>query len=69
MNMVHLMSIGIPKEDAVHMATYNPAYILGVIDKMGTLDCGKMANFVIADENFEILEVYVRGKREYAKCR
>lgn len=68
MNMVRLMDIGIPKEDAVRMATYNPACVLGVLDKMGTLECGKMANFVITDEKFEICEVYVRGKREYAKC-
>ena len=64
MDMCHLMECGIPKEDTIRMATYNPAKVLGVLGEMGTLETGKMANFVIADKNFKIREVYVRGKKE-----
>lgn len=40
---------GLSKEDALKSVTLYAAEILGVADKMGTLDVGKMANVVVAD--------------------
>ena len=42
--------------DAVDYATANPAKNLGVYDKMGSIEEGKLANFAILDKNtFEVL--------------
>jgi imidazolonepropionase-like amidohydrolase len=42
-------AFGLSKEDALKSVTMYPAEILGVADKMGSLDVGKMANVVVAD--------------------
>jgi imidazolonepropionase-like amidohydrolase len=42
-------AFGLSKEDALKSVTLNAAEILGVADKMGSLDVGKIANVVIAD--------------------
>ena len=61
--MRHAIACGIPKEDAVRAATYNPAKELGVLSEMGTLEPGKLANFLLLDEDFNLQTVYVKGKR------
>lgn len=58
----HTVSCGIPLESAIKMATFNPAQELGVLSEMGTLEPGKMANFVILDDELRIHAVYVKGK-------
>jgi imidazolonepropionase-like amidohydrolase len=40
---------GLSYDDALRSVTLYPAEILGVSDKMGSLDVGKMANVVVAD--------------------
>lgn len=40
---------GLSYDDALKSVTLYPAEILGVADKMGSLDVGKMANVVVAD--------------------
>ncbi len=67
MNMVRIMGCGIKAEDAIRSATYNPAEVLGVLDTMGTLETGKMANFVVCNKDFEIQSVYIGGKREWTR--
>lgn len=61
--MRHAISIGIPPEDAIRAATYNPARQLGVLDEMGTLETGKLANFLLLDQDFALKAVYIKGKR------
>ena len=64
--MRHAASCGIPLESAVRMASYNPARELGVLDRMGTLEPGKLANFVLMDDGLNIHAVYVKGKPVYS---
>ncbi len=54
---------GIPKEDAIRAATYNPAQELGVLSEMGTLEPGKLANFLLVDKDFNLKAVYIKGKK------
>lgn len=62
-NMRHLIKIGIPRNDAIRMSTYNPAKVLNILDMTGTLETGKWANFVVADGDMHIKDVYVKGKK------
>ncbi len=64
-NLKHIISCGIKPEIAIKSATYNPANVLGVLDEMGTLECGKLANFVIVDKDFNIKSVYIKGQKFY----
>ncbi len=58
----HLIECGVPIESAVRMASYNPAKVLGILDEMGTIEVGKMANFSLTDKDLNIKEVYIKGK-------
>jgi len=42
-------AFGLSREDALRSVTLYPAEILGIADKMGSIDAGKMANIVVAD--------------------
>lgn len=53
----------IPFEDAIPTATENPAKLLGVYDKVGSLDIGKSADMIVIDDMCNIDSVYVRGNR------
>jgi len=60
--MRRAMSFGIPQEDAIRAASYNPACALGVQDQIGSIAEGKLADFVVCDENYEVLSVHIGGK-------
>ena len=55
--------VGLSLSDAVRMATIIPARIIGVDSRMGSLEAGKDANIVIADNNVDIHATIVEGKR------
>ncbi len=60
--MRRAMSFGIPQEDAIRAASYNPACALGVQDKIGSIAEGKLADFVVCDSNYQVLSVHIGGK-------
>jgi len=64
-NLVTLLNI--PLEDAIDFATYNPAKNINVLDKMGTIDVGKLANFTVLDKDFNITLTMVNGNIVYKK--
>lgn len=43
------VSYGLPREEALRAITVNPAEILGVADKLGTVEVGKIANLIVTD--------------------
>ena len=59
----HTISCGVAIEKAIKSATYNSATVLGLLNDMGTLEVGKLANFVIVDKDFNIKSVYIKGKK------
>lgn len=62
-NMVNLVRLSL--QDAVKMATLNPAKILNIDLKKGTLNKGKDADVVIFNEDIDILMTVVKGKIVY----
>ena len=56
------VSFGIPLHDAVRAAAVNPAQVLGIFDRLGSLDMGKTANLAILDQNLNLKDVFFRGQ-------
>ena len=56
------VSFGITLHDAVRAAAVNPAQVLGVFDRLGSLDVGKTANLAILDRDLNLKDVFFRGQ-------
>lgn len=56
---------GATMEQAVKMASANPARIMGVLDRKGTLEIGKDADIVIFDDNVNVAATIVCGRTVY----
>jgi len=53
--------------DAIKFVTINPAVVLGIQGKKGSIDIGKDADIVIFDKHFDVKLTMVRGKIVYRK--
>ncbi|MDH4219141.1 MAG: N-acetylglucosamine-6-phosphate deacetylase [Candidatus Aminicenantes bacterium] len=53
---------GISVNQAINMASLNPARVLGLEEEIGSIQTGKMANLTIFDKEFVVLETVLRGK-------
>ncbi|MGE5631330.1 MAG: N-acetylglucosamine-6-phosphate deacetylase [Caulobacteraceae bacterium] len=53
--------------EAIKTITENPARILKVYDKKGSIDIGKDANLTLFDKNFNVCSTYVKGKKVYER--
>lgn len=60
--MLHAISFGIAREDAIRAATYNPARQIGALNEVGSIRDGKIADFVVCDAVLRPQAVYLRGK-------
>lgn len=56
-----VLEMDIPLEDAIRCATYNPAKAIGVIDKYGTIEDGKVANLVLLNKDLGLEKVIING--------
>ena len=56
------ISWNVPEEEAVRAASYNPAKALGAQDKIGSIETGKYADFIITDAAYETKRVFIGGK-------
>ena len=56
------MSFGIPEEDAIRAASYNPACSLGVQDVTGCIAQGNYADFIVCTDNYAAKQVYLNGQ-------
>lgn len=56
------VSFGIPLADAVTAAAVNPAKVLRIYDRVGSLDVGKTANIAVLDKHLELKAVIFHGK-------
>jgi imidazolonepropionase-like amidohydrolase len=54
---------GATEDEALRMITLNPAWIIGVEDRVGSLDVGKDADLVVWDH--DPLSVYARAEKVY----
>jgi N-acetylglucosamine-6-phosphate deacetylase len=57
----NIIALGIPLADAVRMLTLNPATLLGIEFKKGSLRTGADADIVLLDEQLKLTNVWVRG--------
>ena len=55
------LSIGIPAEDAVRMASYNPAKAIGAEGEIGSNENGKRADFLVLNKDFSLKQVFLGG--------
>jgi N-acetylglucosamine-6-phosphate deacetylase len=51
--------------DAVKMASENPAKILGIFEKKGSIEMGKDADLVVLDHDFQVVMTMVGGRSVY----
>ena len=58
----NVLSWNIPEEQAVRAATYNPAKAIGAADKIGSIETGKLADFVITNADYSEKRVFIGGK-------
>ena len=56
------VSFGIPLADAVTAAAVNPAKVLGIYSRLGSLDVGKEANVAVLDERLDLKAVLFHGE-------
>jgi N-acetylglucosamine-6-phosphate deacetylase len=54
--------VGIPLAEAVRMATLNPARVIGVDGRKGSLEPGKDVDIAIFDADFTAWRVLVGGR-------
>jgi N-acetylglucosamine-6-phosphate deacetylase len=59
--------VGLPLIEAVKMATWTPARILGVSHERGLLAPGMKADLVVFDDNFDVYMTIVEGKVVFAR--
>ncbi|MBD3180768.1 N-acetylglucosamine-6-phosphate deacetylase [Candidatus Poribacteria bacterium] len=59
---VLIRDVELSLEDAVKMATSIPAKIIGVDEKMGSLEAGKDANIIVANDGIDVMNVVVKGR-------
>ena len=67
-NLRRAIEAGLSQDDALACLTTTPAHMLGVDDRLGSLDPGKVASFIVADgpifdEDTTILEIWIDGHR------
>lgn len=51
---------------AVKMMTFNPARVLGISGRKGSIEVGKDADLVVFDDNINISKVYVNGECRFS---
>ena len=47
---------------ALRACTYNPAKVIKVLDKVGTIEVGKRADLLLIDDELNIKKIILRGK-------
>ncbi len=59
-NLVH--HVGLPKEEALRMATSYPAKAISVEDRYGFIRPEYVADFAVLNDNFDVLGIVAKGK-------
>lgn len=61
-DMRNAISFGIPRDEAIIAATIRPAREIGRADEIGSIEKGKLADFVICDDGLNAKAVYIGGE-------
>ncbi|HXH65919.1 MAG TPA: N-acetylglucosamine-6-phosphate deacetylase [Candidatus Limnocylindrales bacterium] len=57
----NIVNLGVPLGDALRMLTLNPATLLGIEFKKGSLRCGADADILLLDESLHVTQTWTRG--------
>lgn len=57
---------GISLHHALRLATLNPAKLIGVDNRLGSIENGKEGNLVILDQNLTVRQTFVKGNLVYS---
>ncbi len=60
--LTNVISWGIPEAEAIRAATFNPAKALGAEAKIGTIETGKLADFIITNADYTEKRVFLGGE-------
>ena len=60
--LTNVLAWGIPEEEAVRAATYNPAKAIGVTDVVGSIAEGMVADFIVCNADYTGKRVFLAGK-------
>ena len=60
--LCNVIAWGIPEEEAVRAATYNPACAIGADKIVGSIETGKRADFLVVAPGYESCRVFLKGK-------
>ena len=60
--MRNIVNLGVNLKDAVKMVTTNPATLLGIDDRKGSIEIGKDADIVILNKDLEVDGVIINGE-------
>ena len=60
--LTNVLSWGIPEEEAVRAATYNPAKAIGASDVVGSIAEGMVADFIVCNADYTGRRVFLAGK-------
>ena len=59
--LTNVLRWGIPETEAIRAATYNPAKALSAEDKIGSIEKGKFADFIITNSDYSEKRVFIGG--------
>ena len=60
--LTNVLAWGIPEEEAVRAATWNPAKSIGASDVVGSIAEGKIADFIVCNADYTGRRVFLAGK-------
>lgn len=60
--LTNAIAFGIPEEDAVRAASYNPACAIGAQAEVGSIEEGKVADFLVCSPDYTQRRVFLAGK-------
>ena len=60
--LCNAISFGVKEEDAIRAASYNPACAIGAQDKIGSIETGKYADFLICSADYSTKRVFLNGQ-------
>lgn len=68
-DMLNAIAFGIPCDEAIRAATIRPAREIGCESEIGSIEPGKLADFVVCDGELHPLSVYIGGEKIKGKER
>ena len=60
--LLNVLSWDIPEEEAIRAATYNPACAIGADSKIGSIEKGKLADFIVCSPDYTQKRVFIGGE-------